>query len=148
MHQSLSAVRTRVAILGVLMAVACLPGGGCQPSEVLGRVSGKVTFKGQPVSPALINFSNREKGVNILAEINADGSYRVTMAKGPGLPLGGYKVTINPPLDDVPLGPLQSPLPRNRKFENIPKRYRHLETTPLNLDIQEGENAFDVEMTP
>jgi hypothetical protein len=121
---------------------------GCTPGEELGQVSGRVAFQGKPVSPALIAFSNREKGVHVLADINADGTYRVVMAKGAGLPLGTYDVTINPPLVDVPLGPLMAPLPRNQKFENIPQRYRQADTTPLRLEVKAGENPFDVELTP
>ena len=121
---------------------------GCAPTEELGKVTGKVTFEGKPVSPALITFSNRDKGVNILAEINADGTYQVMMAKGAGLPLGTYKVIVNPPLVDAPLGPLQAPLPKNQKFENIPERYRRLETSPLSLRVNSGENPLNVELTP
>lgn len=133
----------RVALVLYLISLA-----GCSHDEVLGKVSGTVTFGNKPVAPGLIAFSNHEKGVNILAEIAADGSYRVMMAKGAGLPLGSYKVTVNPPLDDTPMGAPQPEGRRNQQIGIIPRRYRSLETSPLSLEVHEGENRYDVEMTP
>ena len=73
---------------------------GCGPAEVLGRVSGKVTFQGEPVERGMILFQNEEKGVFMTADLETDGSYEVDMARGKGLPLGIYRVSLSPPLPD------------------------------------------------
>ena len=121
---------------------------GCSRGEELGRVSGKVTFEGEPVSSGIIIFANRAKGVYMTAALSADGNYRVVMARGVGLPLGEYQVAIGPPLPEESFGPPQRPLPKKMQFENIPVRYRKIETSPLQLEVRRGENPFNVDMIP
>ena len=65
-----------------------------------------------------------------------------------GLPLGEYQVAIGPPLPEESFGPPQRPLPRKMQFENIPARYRKIETSPLQLEVRRGENPFNVDMMP
>ncbi len=122
----------------------CLTGCG-GPREILGKVSGKVTFQGEPVSEGLVIFSNTDKGVYMTAKLGPDGSYAVKMAEGSGLPLGTYQVSITPPLVEVPLGPMLTP-PKPRAFPNIPPKYRRNETSGLTLTVEQGDNTFDVDM--
>ena len=81
------------------------------------------------------------------AVLNKDGSYVVTSAAGPGLPLGEYRVMVTPPVDEAILGPNFEP-PPIKPFPNIPQRYRDVKTSGLSLDVKEGDNPFDVEMKP
>lgn len=130
-------------------ALACLTLAtlGCGRGEVLGKVSGQVKFQGQPVTEGVILFSNAEKGVHITADLNKDGRYVVEMAKGYGLPLGDYQVTISPPLPDTPpVGPI--PKVKVKEYPDIPPKYRRAETSGLTMTVRAGENPFDVDMQP
>jgi hypothetical protein len=120
---------------------------GCQPGEELGRVSGKVTFQGKPVTPGFVIFANDAKGVHMTAPLGPDGRYEVVMAKGFGLPLGEYAVAVSPPLMDHPVGPIAEP-PEADKRKDIPRRYRDPATSELKREVKSGENVFDIELKP
>ena len=120
---------------------------GCgSDDEVRGRIGGKVTFQGQPVSEGLVLFSNNERGINMNAALRPDGSYEIIMAKGAGLPLGTYKVRVCPPSIVLPIG-ASSP-PKIKRYPNIPKKYRKFLTSRLTVTIEEGDNPFDIDMEP
>lgn len=136
-------LRAGATILGCVALAAV----GCGRGEVLGKVSGQVKFRGRPVTEGVIVFSNAEKGVHITADLNREGRYIVEMAKGYGLPLGDYQVTINPPLPDTPpVGPI--PKVKVKEYPDIPVKYRRAETSGLTLTVQAGENPFDVDLRP
>ncbi len=135
-------VALAVAVPVLLLLGFCLVGCG-GPKKVLGRVAGKVTFKGQPVTDGLIVFANREKGVFILAEIGPDGSYNVETADGFGLPPGTYRVSITPPVSDAPVGEMPK-MPKPGAYDDIPEKYRRAETSGLTLTVEETKEAEDV----
>jgi hypothetical protein len=86
----------------VVFAVAVLaPLAGCGPGNglTLGRVSGKVTYKGQPVKNGTVFFmpddSKGTVGPPALGSITPDGSYVMsTEASGDGVIVGSHKVGI------------------------------------------------------
>ena len=119
---------------------------GCTPREELGRISGKVTIEGEPLTRGNVMFANRTKGIYMTAPIQADGSYRVEMAKGSGLPLGDYEVAVAPPLIDHPVGPILNP-PKLEDEPDFPARYRDWATSPLKTTIVKGENTFPIELS-
>ena len=129
----------------LVAASAALFGCGAD-DEVRGRISGKVTFQGQPVSEGLVLFSSNERGINMNATLKPDGSYEIIMAKGAGLPLGTYKVCVSPPPMFFPIG-ASSP-PKVKEYPNIPKKYRKFLTSGLTVTIEEGDNPFDIDMQP
>jgi len=118
---------------------------GCRRSEVLGKVYGKVSFRGEPVSEGVILFANQEKGIHMMAKLRSDGSYTVETASGAGLPLGTYQVSITPPV--LPPDP-KNPPPSRERYGNIPEKYSRPETSELTLTVNEGENRLDVDMKP
>lgn len=131
--------------LGLLLLGIALA--GCSRPEVLGPVSGKVTFQGAPVSKGMIVFSNLEKGVTIQAKLDEDGSYEVEMAKGAGLPLGTYQVCIVPPIPEVTTSWPMAP-PKLPSYANIPERYRDARTSELVVEVTGNGVVFDVAMKP
>jgi len=131
--------------LGCVLLACAVP--GCRRGEVLGKVSGRVTFRGEPVSEGVIVFANEEKGVWMTAEIGPDGTYEVEMAKGFGLPLGTYQVWITPPLVDHPVGPIGTPPPENPP-PNIPPKYYDMDKSILSLTVEAGENKYSPDMKP
>ncbi len=118
---------------------------GCGSGEAKGRVSGKVTFQGQPVSEGIVVFRHMEKGVHITAELQSDGSYRVASAKGMGLPLGTFHVCVCPPPIHVATA-VGGPPPKIKQYTNIPPKYRDIKTSSLTLTVNQGENSFDIAM--
>ncbi len=128
-----------------LLLAACLA--GCAPGEPVGRVFGKVTFQDRPVTEGLVLFRNQAKAVHMTAAIGPDGAYEVAWRGAKGLPLGTYEVMVSPPLEDAPMGPALEP-PKLKPFPNIPQKYRSFTTSGLKVDVKEGENPFDVNMTP
>jgi hypothetical protein len=127
--------------------LAALVSAGCGRGPVLGRVSGKVTFQGQPVPEGIVLFRNKEKAVYMTANLKPDGTYEVRRAEGKGLPPGGYEVMIQPPMEDAPMGPALEP-PKLKPYPNIPAKYRSYESSGLTLTVKEGDNVLDVEMRP
>ena len=131
----------------LLLGLASLSIAGCERGEELGKIRGRVTFQGAPVTEGLVVFSNAQKGIFMTAVLNVDGSYVVTSARGRGLPLGQYRVFVTPPIDEPKLGPNFEP-PPIKPFPNIPQRYRDVKTSELTLEVKQGENVFDIEMKP
>jgi hypothetical protein len=140
--------RRLVAITALIVASNITA--GCNRSEPLGRVYGKVTFQGEPVTAGILVFSNHEKGVHMTAELGPDGSYELQTAGGFGLPLGTYKIAVNTPIPEPPVyGAMNSTpvnAPRANSAVNIPKKYQDYETSGLSITVEKGENRFDIEM--
>ncbi len=132
-------------LLACLILAACVL--GCSQKEKLGAVSGKVTFKGQPLTEGLVMFSNPAKGIYMTAPLDEQGQYKVVMAKGAGLPPGDYQVSVNPLVVDAPMGagPMLPPPPA---CPNIPMRYRDYKTSGLTLTVMEEGSTLNIDMTP
>lgn len=120
---------------------------GCGDREVRGRISGKVTFQGRPVTEGLVLFSNARKGIHMTAPLKADGAYEVLTAKGAGLPLETYQVCVTPPLPQVVTGASEEPS-EVKPYPNIPPRYRDPKTSGLTLTVASADNRFDIDMRP
>ncbi len=78
------------------------------------------------------------------APIQPDGCFVFYTARGAGLPLGEYRVSVSGPVAQPPMpgAPPPPPLPQVR----IPTRYLRPETSGLMLTVSEGENPFDILM--
>lgn len=118
---------------------------GCSQGEELGRISGVVTFEKQPLERGVVMFANQAKGVYMTAPIEANGVYRVEMAKGSGLPLGDYQVAVSPPPLDHPIGPILNP-PQATDEPQFPLKYRSWDTSPLRVTIQRGNNVLNIDL--
>ena len=136
----------QAVLLAVLVLLGTVPT-GCGKSEVIGKVSGKVTFQGEPVSEGLVLLSNAEKGVHVMAELRGDGTFDVETADGFGLPPGTYQVAITPPRVEFPIDPTEA-LPVVREYPNIPAKYHDAATSELTIAVEEGQNRLDVDMSP
>jgi len=117
---------------------------GCNRGEPLGKVFGTVTSSGEPLPAGSVVFSNSERGIHIMARLSGDGNYRLQTAKGIGLPLGDYQVSVCPPIAEpvMPGAPQAAAPPRVR----IPEKFKRPETSGLKLTVREGENRFDISM--
>jgi hypothetical protein len=130
----------------LLILCIALAAVGCRRGPVLGKVHGRVAFSGKPIQSGIVGFSNPQTGVNMTANVDDQGRYEVSMAKGYGLPLGMYRVAVYPFVADLPIGSTERPKPR--EFPDIPERYRRPETSRLSIEVHPGDNPFDIEMEP
>ncbi len=127
---------------------------GCSSDAHRGVVKGRVTFKGQPVTGALIHFENREGGVEAQAALDADGRYEVKTLQGDGLPAGRYKVAVAPgrimqPGEEAPLAGKAPPKGSLPPTTAVPAKYLRTATSDLVAEVKAGDNpAFDFELKP
>lgn len=134
--------------LGMYLLASCLPIvsiAGCSPSgPAVGEVSGKVTFKGQPVKEGTVTFLNPNEGGAGESPIDANGGYAI-----PKLVVGEYLVIVTPLMEMKDTDPGKSPpAPVEKPAPNIPVKFRQQGLTPLKTPIKEGKNEFQIDMRP
>lgn len=80
----------------------------------------------------------------IAADLDAQGaSIACKLPRAPGLPLGAYVVSVEPPLPKVVTGDA-SKAPK-RTFANLPERFRDPATSPPAV-VADGKNRFDFDL--
>lgn len=127
--------------VGALAAVGC---GSSGPE--MARVTGKVTYNGQPVPLGTIAFQalDPEGGRNAIGMIQPDGTYTLhTEQPGDGALLGDYQIGIvardEPILDYIPA----KPVPPKRL---TPEKYENPQTSGLRAQVESGRNVIDFEL--
>lgn len=121
-----------VFLLAIAAPVACLP--GCSGGRPSGSVSGTVTLGGSPLTAGLVLFSNQATGVGVTAELDASGRYEIG-----AIPTGEYQVAIEPPPLPAPHEMDQVRAPR----DNIPPKYKDLQTSGLTAIVESRANTID-----
>jgi len=135
-------VRPIVGAAALAAGLLFLSGCGGKGTPV-GEVSGKMTFKNNPVADGIVSFMNPAGGTGGEGPLK-DGSYSLTAP----LPVGEYKVMVAPRTvrkQDGGKGPevgVELPAP------DIPMKYRTIGTTTLKATVKEGKNEIDLDMTP
>lgn len=128
-----------MVVLGFVCTTLCtFTGCGGQP---VGKVAGKVTYNGAPVSDGSIIFQSADGTVGLSANLAADGTFVMTSADRPGLPPGDYKVAVSPskigsgeaPLAVAP-GETTAPPP------SVPAQFHRVETSGLTATVKAGDN--------
>jgi len=123
-------------IVPASLLVVFLVGCGGEPSA---SVSGKVTYKGSPVTAGSISFLLKGKGITQDAKLDATGAF--TMAES--LPIGTYQVVYVPPTPEP-----QDPT-KPRKVETapvaVPTKYRDEKTSGIAVEILNGKNEIPIE---
>jgi hypothetical protein len=148
-------VRTATLLLTALFLAATAVGCGSDfVKPKLGKVHGKVTYKGKPVEGGHIVFTpatgkGGETGQTATGEINSDGTFDLTtFDTGDGAILGQHIVTVTvtergytPPQPDAS-GRIEYRLPKNV----APKKYEKVDSSPLRYTVNEGKNEFEIEL--
>jgi hypothetical protein len=120
----------------LLVAVA----GGCGRRD-MGRVSGTLTFNGQPVPKAAVKFLPQGRPAGAGETDDAGRFVLNTLQKGDGAFKGACVVTVVP-VAEFEEGSI-APKPR----PDIPVKYRDYSTTPFKADVVPGqENVFTFDM--
>jgi hypothetical protein len=115
---------------------------GCGPDYY--PVTGTITLHdGSPLTKGLVIFERIDEGPPMTArgEIQPDGRYSLsTEQPGDGMPVGRYKVVINP-LDTSDVPDEQKVLPFDVKHLNI-------NTSELEFEVKPEPNVFDIKLSP
>jgi hypothetical protein len=125
-----------------LLAAGC----GSRLAEVRGKVTrngGPMEFKG-----ALVTFISADHRTSIAAKVRDDGTYRVSMAAGYGLPPGQYRVAVTFPEGFVPPGVKGGPTAATDKLmaKWIPPRYLSATKSGLTIDLKPEGATFDIDL--
>jgi hypothetical protein len=136
------APEVRLVTRSVLAALGgCLLLAGCGGPPPLGRVTGKVTFRGVAVAEGAVVFSDDRQGVAYVSDLDADGSFAFQVAQGHGLPPGEYAVAIRPPRPNKPALGFVAPNTRPRaEPPDIPKKYHEHKTSGFSAVVKPGAN--------
>lgn len=95
----------------------------------LGQIAGKVTHNGQPAPPGFVTLVG--DGRRFSTSILPDGTYRFRT----GLTPGKYRVAIERTPGAV--------IPKNL---DIPERYRSENTSGITIQVERGQQVFDIEL--
>jgi hypothetical protein len=140
-------VKTRSRTLSSALCVLFVAA-GCSRST--GTVSGKVTFKGEPLSVGMVTFVPQE-GPTQTCSIEPDGRY--TLRKVPvglcnisvvdgQLSRGLWNLQEKKRVDD---NPASKTSPRGLR---IPPRYSDPSQSGLTYVVQVGDNSYDIDLNP
>ena len=135
--------RVRIGSFGI---VALIPLACGRTGPEMASVSGKVTYKGQPITQGTISFQPVDPDGRIATgTIGPDGSYSLqTEEPGDGALLGQYRVGIaargeEQVLDYIPAKPVK---PKSQ----IPLQYENPETSGLTATVKSGRNNFPFDL--
>jgi hypothetical protein len=146
--------------LVLVVAAAVLAGCGGDPDlPKLGKVSGTVTYKGQPVTKGLVTFipaggSGAQTGQSATGEIQKDGSFTLsTFENNDGAVLGEHIVVVQSREDDPALEGQGMPIPDARgrlkikpSKHLVPEKYGSSDKSPLRHTVEAGSNTFTIEL--
>jgi hypothetical protein len=107
-----------------------------------GEVTGKVTFKGSPVSVGQVNFQSTHGAAS--GEIEEDGTYTLTYLGRSGIPVGDFLVYVTPPRTESTEA--QEEVPSTVSHPMIPEKYQMASTSGLKFSVKEGANTYDIAM--
>jgi len=121
----------------------------------LGKVSGKVTYNGKPVTKGSVIFTpvqgkGGDTGQNAVGQLGSDGSYELTtFDTGDGAILGQHTVTVQADSKDInelnkirPDGTVPYILPKPA----IPEKYTNATKSPLRFTVSAGSNTYDIQL--
>ncbi|GAC1447781.1 MAG: hypothetical protein NVSMB9_30320 [Isosphaeraceae bacterium] len=143
--------RTSFFVFLSLAFVCAGCGGGSADRPRLGKVSGKVTYKGEPVTTGSVIFTPTVKdsgGHVATGQIESDGSYSLTtFDTGDGAVLGQHIVTVearaemtSPPMDKE--GRITYTPPKMM----VPEKYTNPQKTPFRYTVEASGNTINLEL--
>ena len=118
--------------------------GGCGGDKLARyRVSGKVTFQGQPVERGEITFEDPNAGQVNSSSLESGGGYSFV------LPAGDFKVSVAPPLVETKgTGVTPPDMVPDPAVKNIPKKYWRPETSGLSAHVVKDKTTFTFDLKP
>jgi len=135
----------------VLVIVGCTRGSGVQTVPV----SGKVTYKGQPVEGATISFMPEGETRPATAISGPGGAYRLMTLDAAGAMPGHYTVVIRKsdiPTESTKAVSMEEALKLNSRpppqpKELLPAKYADAARSPLKFEVKAGQkNTADLQL--
>jgi len=153
-----------IAFLASMMCTGCSGDGAPKPKTV--KVTGKVTYKGQPVQSASVAFLGDGNSSPALGRTDAEGRFQLTTSDpGDGAVPGVHKVTVakiasssKPPtatgtssMEDMAKKAAERgnkpPAEDAGPMSLLPEKYAQVSTTDLSFEVKEsGTNDFTIEL--
>ena len=143
-----------------LLALLCLAAGGC--GGATGSVSGKVTYKGEPLGGGQVLFYSVGQAT-ATSPIGPDGTYNIDkIAAGPvkiAVETASAKPAKRPPgiptpppdamIKDASTSPLYNPQGQSKgKYVPIPEEYGDAEKSGLTYTVTGGSQSHDIDLPP
>jgi len=123
--------------LGGSLLLAVLALVGC--SKPMGTVSGKVTYKGAPVTSGEVQFIDQAKGKGASGKLDGEGKYTLSGQ----LEAGKYKVYIQAPVpEQLPPGQVSK-----RPPFTVPPKFQDPGQTPVTKEVKAGANDIPIDLT-
>lgn len=118
-----------------------------------GTVKGRLTMDGKPLKPGTaVTLMQPDSGYLAFGTTDAEGNFEVKSWNEGHMPIGTYRVMIQPPAGD-------SPDPESAEAAELalsggggadkaefPERYRQTTTSGLTYEVKEGENHFEIDL--
>lgn len=152
--------RLSAASLAAVLCISMLVGCG-ESGPPLGKVTGKVTMDGKPISNAIVSFVPIDGSRSSSAMTDDSGTYRLSFVDREGALIGEHKVSITSTaevqgntMEDIPSDdPRYAELMQSRQSdynnakvkESIPAVYN--KKTELVREVKSGQNTFDFPLT-
>lgn len=140
-----------LAGLGLLLPLAGCSARAGMPK--LGKVSGKVIYKGKPVESGHIVFTPVEgkggaTGQSATGEIGRDGSYEMTtFDTGDGAILGQHIISVEVRSStEMPKPKPDSTIDYVLPKSVIPSNYSSPDKSPLRYTVREGSQTYNIEL--
>jgi len=133
-------------LVAAAMALALVVAGGCRKGMPTVPVSGKVTYKGQPLKFGSVLFQP-EVGPTARGAIQPDGTFTLSTDGKDGAVVGKHRVEIKCATTQDPSAP-----PPNRNTEQpagkslIPERYTSYGTSGFEVEVKSGMEPVPLDL--
>ncbi len=153
MKFSVNSTQNRLVKPWLILLSACLAAGGCggktnikpEGSTVqVAQTIGTVTFKGEPLANAIVNFYPQGEGAPGSGTTEENGRFAIsTFSSKDGATLGFHAVTVMV----APEGPMVPGFEEEYlKNSPLPKQYADAGKTPLLVEVKESGNNFELKI--
>lgn len=132
--------RRRLAIWSAGIAVVAFAAVGWIQFWLQTAATGTVTLDGRPVPESLITLTGAATGDSGMGVTDGNGNFTIVTLDGELKP-GNYLVTVRP-LSDV-----DAERPRSSDADEVPERYRNLNTTDVVVEVAKGQTEFLLELS-
>lgn len=127
-----------ISLIGMIFLSGC----NSEPPVIVGDIEIVVTFSGDAVKQGNVNLAGIGRAEGGTAKLNESGTVLIK-----GIKVGKYKVYVSPPQLQAPVPDLAkggfkpAPVPKD-----IPKLFHTEITSPLTIEVKEGENIFTFDL--
>jgi hypothetical protein len=141
-----------VGIASLTAGMACVSGCGEAGVEGVVPVSGKVTYKDQPVADATVTFVGEGAGAAAaVGNTSSDGSYSLRTLNTEGAKPGKYTVLVTKTEStgggaSASMEEAKSNVSVSEAKQLLPAKYADASQSPLNVEVKAGGGAIDLKL--